>query len=126
MLPGILHDKHHLEQRLPRVLSRLGEDACEMLEGELLVRIGFQHCSTDPLEHLAQGGIPAYVGAQDYQIGKEADQPLSLLVWPIGNERAHAEVFLLCISVQKHLKSAYERHKHCCTFLMTQACEGSQ
>jgi hypothetical protein len=101
LVGGVLQGEEDLEDRCVAQAALGGELRDQAVEGHVLVRLGVKQGFMDPRQQLAEGRIPAEVGAQDQGVDEEADQPLGLHLAPSGDRGTHAEVVALGLAVQQ-------------------------
>ena len=108
---GPLQGEHHLEQRRAAEVAVGMELLDEPAEGELLVSEGGELVRLDPLEELAQRGLPREVAAQRQAVDEEADQPLRLGAGAAGDRGADEQRFLAAPARQQQLEGGEQQHE---------------
>jgi hypothetical protein len=71
-----------------------------VIEGKILVRIGFQRHGPHLLQELPETRIPRDVSPQDDGVDQHAKQPFCFPPAPVSNPGAHAYVILLRVAME--------------------------
>ena len=103
--------EHDLEQRAavqaPFDLQRVHQ----LLEGQVLVRLGLQRSSLDLLQQADERLVRIDVGLVHLGIDEEADQAFGFLAGAVGDRHADADVRLPGVAVQQALEGRQQQHE---------------
>ncbi len=98
---ALLVVEHDLEQT---VLARLRKRFDQLLEGQLLMRLGLQGGVFDLLQQLVERRVHVKLGTQHLRVDEEADQAFGFSAVAVGNRHADTNVRLAAVTVQQALE----------------------
>ena len=122
---SVLEHEHGLEDRRLRKVALRLELGHQLLERQILVRIGVQGRAPGAAQQLAEAGIAREVRAQGQGVEEEPDQPLDLGAVAVRDRRADREVLLAGMAAENGGERGEEDHKGCGSFLLAQLRGGS-
>ena len=106
-----LDHEHHLEERVVPEGAGDAEPGDQLLEGDVLVRIGLERGLPDAGHDLGEGGIARQVDAERQRVEEVADHALGLAAVAIGGRRPDHHVFLAADPAEVGREGAQQRHE---------------
>ena len=119
----ILQHQHDLEQRIAAHVAGGREFLDQLLERQVLMRVGAQRRFPHASEQLGEARVAGQIRAQHQRVDEESDQAFQLRVAASGNGRAHGNVVLTAVAIQQHLEGGQQRHEQRCAFAPSQLFE---
>src|SRR5437588_12711223 len=111
----ILQRERHLTDRLPAEVALGLERIDQLLERQVLMRVGTERRFLDAPDRRLKGGIARKIGPEREQIDEESDQVLGLGAGASGDRRSDDEVVLTAPSFQQDIDGSdqlLEEHTH--------------
>ncbi len=96
--------EHHLKQRTVAEAALWLQGFDQLLEWQLLMRLGLQGGVFDLLQQLVEGRVHVKLGAQHLCVDEEADQAFGFSAVAVGNRHADTNVRLAAVTVQQALE----------------------
>src|SRR5262249_61538471 len=106
--------EHHLEQRGAGPLPGRLDGVDDLLEGDVLVRVGVQRRAPDPVDEFGEGGVAGQVGAQGEGVDEEADDVLNVGPGAAGERGAHNDGVLAAVAAQDGRATRETRQARLC------------
>ena len=100
----VLQRKADLEQRIAAQIAARGELLDQLLEGDVLLRVGGEGAFAHSREQLAKRRRVRQAHAQHQRVGEKSDQPLELGAPAPGDRRAHHNILDAAVAMQQHLE----------------------
>ncbi|CRM44793.1 hypothetical protein [Pseudomonas sp. 24 E 1] len=91
--------EHHLEQRVEAQAALGLQGFDQLLERQVLVRLGIQGTLFDLSEQLGNGGVPVDIGLEHLSVDEKADQPLGFDAIAVGDGHTDANILLAAVAV---------------------------
>ena len=107
----VLQYEHHLEQRLMTQVALRVQRLDQLLERQILILERPQRRRPHPLQSLPKLRVAGQIAAQHQRVGHEPDQALQFRPLPVGDRRAHHDVFLSGVARQQGLEHRQRRHE---------------
>src|SRR6185295_3049160 len=107
----ILKCEHDLKQRRVAEVSRHLQVVYQSLEGKVLMGVSTERCLAHAFQQLSKLRFAGKVCAQHEGVGKKPYQRLQLLAASIRNRRAHNDVRLVGVTIEKGFESCQQRHE---------------
>ena len=123
-LGDVLQREHHLDERIAAHVAFGAQLLDQLLERQLLVRIGIERRFADPGEQIAKARVAGEVATQHQGIDEEADQALELALRASGDRAADGDVVLSAVAGQQHLEGRQQGHVERHPFALAQLLEG--
>ncbi len=96
--------EHHLKQRAVAEAALWLQGFDQLLEGQLLMRLGLQGGVFDLLQQLVERRVHVKLGTQHLRVDEEADQAFGFSAVAVGNRHADTNVRLTAVTVQQALE----------------------
>ena len=107
----VLEGEEDLEDGRPARVPLGGHRFDDLLEGQVLMRIGREGRPPHSRKELPELGIAAQIRTQDKGVDEEPDQPLALAAGAVGDRRSHRQVFLPRDPRQESGEAGEESHE---------------
>ena len=120
----ILQRERHLTDRLPAEVALGLERIDQLLERQVLMRVGAERRFLDAPDRRLKGGIARKIGPEREQIDEESDQVLGLGAGASGNRASDDEVVLAAHSLEQDLEGGQQHHEQRRAFLSGDAEQG--
>ena len=102
---------HHLEQRRAAQVARRMQLFDQLLERQVLVRVGPQRGLPYPPERLAESRIARQIGPHDERVDEEADHAFDLQAVSVGDRSSDQDVVLPRVALQEDHERRQDRHE---------------
>ncbi|EYF04582.1 Hypothetical protein CAP_4402 [Chondromyces apiculatus DSM 436] len=107
----VLQHEHHLEQGAVPEAPGDTELVGDLLEGDVLVRIGPERCLARARQERTEGGLAREICAQHQGVDEEAEEAFDLFPRAPGDGGADAEVRLVRVTAEEHREGRQQRHE---------------
>jgi hypothetical protein len=107
----VLERERGLEQWIARQVALGRQVLHQLLEWNVLVRIGVERPVPNPPQVLDEPGAARQVAAQHQRVHEESDQPLELRPGAAGRWHADRDVVLAAIAKEQNLVGGEQRHE---------------
>jgi hypothetical protein len=108
---NVVQDEHHLEERRVAQAALGLELLDQLLEGQVLMRVGAEADLARAPEHLLKRRVAGRARAQDERVDEEADERLGLALVAPGDGRADAHLSLPRVAREQDLEGRQKRHE---------------
>ncbi|AOE67494.1 hypothetical protein A7317_10940 [Pseudomonas fluorescens] len=112
--------EHHLEQRVVAQAAFRLQRLDQLLEGQVLVGLGFQGAALGVLEQLSKAHLAVEIGLEHLGVDEKADQRFGLDAVAVGNRHADPDVLLAAVAIQKRLERRQQQHEQRHAFTLGQ------
>ncbi len=103
--------EHHLKQRVMAKAAFGLQRFDQLLEGQILMGLGFQRAALGVLQQLGEGHLAVEIGLEHLRVDEKADQRFGLDAVAVGDRHADANVRLPAVAIQKYLKRRQQQHE---------------
>ena len=110
-LGGALKSEADLKQRVAARIPLLDQRFDQLLEGRILVEVGFERGRSDAGEQLFEGRRAGQVAAQGEHVDEEADQSLELGTVAVGDRKSDQEIALSGVAIEQRLIRRQQGHE---------------
>ncbi len=110
-LGRVLECEHDLEQRVVRQGPGRVDELDQVLEGDVLVRIGGQAPLPHPRDQLGERRVTRRVRAQNQRIDEEPDQLIQRLIGAAGHRTAHRNILTRTQPGQQTRETRLQHHE---------------
>ncbi|MCY1275775.1 hypothetical protein D9M70_244250 [compost metagenome] len=107
-----LHVAHHLEQRVVGGAALRLQGFHQVVERQVLVRLGVDGHLAHLLQQLVDAHLPLGLHAQHLGVEEGTDQPFAFRADAVGHRRADAQVVLAAVAIQQHAEGGGHGHEH--------------
>ena len=111
LLRHVLQREHRLDDRLAAQVTDRMQRLDQLLERQVLMRIGVQRGGLDAVQHGAERGCAVEPAAQRQHVDEEADQALGLGAGASRNGGSDHHVVLAAPARQQHLEGGEQQHE---------------
>ena len=109
---GIVEKRQHgLEDRRARQVSLRNHVLDQLLERDVLMRVGLEGALSDTTQHLLERRVARKVDPQRQRVHEEPDQPFELALIAVRDRESHDDVVLSAVPRQQDLECGHERHE---------------
>ncbi|KAA8557238.1 hypothetical protein FX985_06445 [Pseudomonas extremaustralis] len=115
--------EHHLEQWVVAQAALRLQGFHQLLERQVLVRLGLQGAMLDLLQQLGKGHLPVDIGLEHLGVDEEADQAFGLHPVAVGDRHPDTDVRLPAVAMQHGLERRQQQHEQRDPFALRQALE---
>ncbi len=113
--------EHHLEQRVVAQAALGLQCHHQLLERQVLVRLGLQRAPLGLLQQFDEGHLPVKVSLEHLGVDEKANQPLGFDTVSVGIRHAHTDVRLPAVAIEQALERGQEQHERGGALLLRKA-----
>ncbi|MNF33733.1 hypothetical protein D3C84_145550 [compost metagenome] len=113
--------EQNLEQRVVAEAALRLQGLHQLLEWQVLVRLGVQHAVAGRRQQLVEGAVAVDQAAQHLGVDEEAHQALGLFLLAATDGQADAQVALAAVAIEQRAEGCQQQHEQRAALLQGQA-----
>ncbi|CRM42384.1 hypothetical protein [Pseudomonas sp. 37 R 15] len=108
---AVLMVEHHLEQRVMAQAALGLQGFHQLLEWQVLMRLGLEGALLDLGQQLRKGHLPLQLGLQHLGVDEETHQPFGFQARAVGDRHADTDLGLTAVAMQHGLERGQQQHE---------------